>query len=214
MALWRNNDFLNNIQHGDPPLPNSWFAYTIIFFYLAYNIVYKFIENYSLALILLSCITIIYIVVCSIVGLPPFWYITSYGFVYGLSFKHFEDYYTTYLNNNRKCSFFISLGLCLLIVLLQLFNIPAQSMVWGLCVPLIILNVVFTNSIPNSKIISWIGLYSYEIYLTHGIIIKQFAGLERSTINDILLIASIIIFTPLLSFLLKKTSTVIAHIQF
>lgn len=64
-------------------MPNSWYMITIILFYIAFYIVMKHFRVKK-AIFLVNGFTIIYMLVCYLLGLGDYWYISCISFIIGI----------------------------------------------------------------------------------------------------------------------------------
>lgn len=161
----------NKLIVGEPPLPNSWFVYTIIFYYLAFYFCAKNSKSLSVLNTYMLLITIAYcFVVKYILHWGSWWVNAVSAFNIGMFIASYEKYLLKRLSENP-----ILRLVCLSIVLLLASLIALQTdkaILYN--IPICMLSWVVLLVIPDAKshMLSKLGTYSYEIYIVHGGVIS------------------------------------------
>lgn len=181
-----------------------WYMTVIISLYFVYYIVFRFF-NINIALKIILVLTIIYIALGVYFQIPSNWYASIIGFYLGIKYGMNEEIVNKFLSKNTKLKFYILLFIFLILFAARLIvskKISSAEIIHGpyrniLCICFAFIIIMFLKIFDfNSKILSKLGKYSYEIYIIHPIMIFVFRNL---IINNNLFIVITVICTILLS---------------
>lgn len=206
MFLWRiyrsifgdNIPFLSieSLMRGETPLPNSWFVYAILFFYLCFFIVARFATKPQRITVILWVLSSLYMIAMSFSDWGRWWYSTTYALNIGATFALYEDKLKTLLRRKQ------SLMLTVLVPILVLaYYTERTGNVWTEIImrwflPLYIVFTIYAIGICRFHLFQNLGKISYEIYLVHGCWILCLFGLcEISTTLYIVAVVAVSIFT-------------------
>lgn len=196
----------NLIVLGNPPLPYSWFVYTIILFYLAFYFIFSpKAKGLNLKITLSFLLVTTYIVITKeVLGYERAWWVSSLAFPMGLFFKYKEEYINQFLNSKIKhlLSIIILLVSCLFLIS---FREEWLYIVIYSLLPLLLMFFINLIPLPNFKLIVFLGGFSFEIYLLHGIWIDLLRGNTIYLNSDYIYILFIFILTVSSSYFLSKT---------
>lgn len=212
------NNFDFSIFIGDiifaKKLNHLWYITVLISLYLLFYFVFsRFSIKKSIKYI--NIFIILYVFLFSILNISAFWYSSVIGFGFGLYYKYKEDEFKLKLKNEylKKliiliCAFAI-LFVGRLIISLKVTDIELLHGIYRNLLSVMFIIIILMLSLKlkvYSKILSFLGNISYEIYLTHYFIILLFSkNLNSNSIN----ILFIIILTILISFGINKISRII-----
>ncbi|MDR3109643.1 MAG: acyltransferase [Planctomycetaceae bacterium] len=194
---------LKMLLEGNPDvlLPYSWFPFAIIYFYVCFYIVYRYLTGdieYGLFYLLFS--TILYMCITKyLFGWSFVWYVRCFAFNAGLLWKYNEKVILIFLQKDWYWLF----TLTLLPFVAVLFN--WKEMASAPLYPTFIL-ILFSlvKKIPNIKLFSYLGTVSYEIYLLQGIPMKLLRGNHIHIQNDYIFILLTLIITIVLATVLHR----------
>lgn len=162
-----------------------WFVATILFFYLAFYISFKYFKDKN-SMILICIFLIIYILLCKKIGKGTWWYNTAICFPIGvlLSFNKYKIF------NFIKEKYIINLFLSILLFTISMFLYIRGYSKLQFIIPIIFIYFVYTALIKieiNSKSMCYINKISFEMYLIH-LVILQIAFKADITRNSIYLV--------------------------
>lgn len=182
-------------------LPNSWFVWVIIIAYFLYWVVFR--TDYSLRskLILMAIISLIYYSIGKVLGIPPYWYRSSYCIVLGMLWRYWEveilkklDTIFIYFTLPIICAVFF--GVC------QIMHLKDITPLF-VCVVFSWLMYSLRYTRIN-KIVGFLSKISYEIYLLQCIAIKMVCDFTTSTVIAVPLIFILDIILSYLVFTLSS----------
>ncbi|MBQ6570141.1 MAG: acyltransferase [Clostridia bacterium] len=167
--------FFVSIFTGDY-VPNSWFVYALLLFYIFFYFCFRFFDNKKAILLLFGLIAIC----CGLVigfRLNSFWISTCFMFPFGTVLGYFKKYILKLLKNNYLYCFLISGGAVVLVeIMLRLFKLGDWT--YTVCyniraaVFLSFCAVVLYKIRLNNPALKFLGNISYEFYLVHGFIMS------------------------------------------
>lgn len=156
-----------------PPLPYSWYIYALIILYSFFYIVFKFLDKYNLLIRILVIfgLTIIYGYLLRLLDFQVYWYLSLYGFNFGMLYAAFVSRINTFIRFRPVFSI-ILIG----VVILGMALMGIRTIYLGILPFVIVLVVIICGSSDKSNGLRFLGCYSYEIYLAHGIVVP-FVGI-------------------------------------
>ena len=171
------NEWKDLIINGKTILPFSWFAIEIVSFYCVYYLSYRFLHK-RWKLIGVWVGVVILMVVFILVGYDRCWWVSSLAFPFGIVAAYNEGRVFSFYEKHPVFYWFTLLGLSLVFVLAYL---SSQQYIWTICyvcIPLIVALVVARLPLEklNVRVISFLAMISYEIYLCHGIVVELLRG--------------------------------------
>ncbi len=205
------NTILNNILIilG---IKNISFITILISYYIIFWTMYKLIKNKNVADLIICLIVFLYSALGKILNFSTGWMVESIGFIYGILIY----YYSTNLKNLRKLNQFIMFAISSIILVIlylkykEIYMLGTWMLRTLLALNLILLLIIILNNFEiKSKILSYIGNISYEVYLMHGIVVHLMLNV---TIPSTLWIILCIILTILISTVIKFVDTKIINL--
>ena len=191
---------------GKTPLLNSWFAYTVVVYYVAFYFIQKYTDKPVWAHGLMGGFTLLYVwVMAQVLHFPPYWYLTSYGVNLGMLAQQYEKQIQAFILLHTVQCWLGAVGLCGLYCLAAYVGLPGQSLLWGLSLPFLMLFLVYLGAFKGGAFSSWLGKYSYEIYLVHGTLFGLYPQFPlKGPVGDGCFVGCLLLFTGLLAFALRK----------
>lgn len=159
---------LNRFIEGFPPLPTSWFVYSIGWLYLTFYFAGRFSRNINRLNILLFICTILYcIIVLFVLHWGGWWVNAVFAFNIGVFVCSYEVKLLKYLESKTLLVFIVMLLFCLTLATIFLrvspiYNLTICCLLWITCVNM---------QSKEIALLRFIGNISYEIYLVQGAII-------------------------------------------
>lgn len=218
MSLAGHGSFMNWYnyfkQTGIPPIGATWYVYCIILFYLFFYISMKNGKNKATQIALLTTLCILFVVFIKYIAeWDDFWWCSTFAFLVGVMYKIAEKYLLQYLSciNSQRIYSAILLG----VLFLFIYSYYTYSNICSLysfinILPLVLILTIYNFGIPKSKILTFMGSISYEIFIVHDAFISflyTFAvppGISRFCIVIILSIPSAYMLNKSCNYLLKR----------
>lgn len=181
---------------GITPLPYSWFAFTIILFYVAFYFVFcKKRVNTDWKITFLIVLTFFYILLTkNFLHYQREWWVSVLGFPTGLVFKYHQGAITIWFKGVfRKISGIFLLSVvcgCLMMTRTEWLYIFVYSLI-----PVITVLVISRLGIPKPRFLMFLGDISYEIYLLHGVWIVFLRGRHIYITSDYLYVFLVVLLT-------------------
>lgn len=200
---------------GFDTITGTWFVTAILIMYLAFWFCYKLYydkkTSWTFSTIILMAIIVVYCIVCYILSDNSSYTASISAFALGVVWnKLFNERFTSYLKKNyvlKLCAvtilfgiFFVGrLGLSYIGINWEILHIIVRNIV-TVCFVLLLLTVTYKIDF-KSKIITTLGIYSYEIYICHYLSKTVISNLAD---NSYLFILLVIALTVLLSLIVHK----------
>ncbi len=217
-------EIAKNFPKYDVVVANGWFMISIIVAYLSFYCSFRLIKNKDIALITTIILFGLYNYLMFKEGYKIHWYDAILTFPLGLVWARFKSQIDNILYRYSK--FIILLGLINLfiwhnhaiwidklgitrdIIKVGIMNITVCSFVVFVMLLLVKLNI-------KNPIFKWIGKYSLELYLIHGLFIQLFKPKYSSHLTDFIFGIKVISFSivcaVILSYLVKFITKKILH---
>lgn len=159
----------NRFINGFPPLPTSWFVYSISWFYLSFYVIGKFTKNINYQNVLMFVSSILYcIIVLLLLHWGGWWVNAIFAFNIGMFICSYEARLFKILKSRLLLIFTVlSLSVITLLALFlqisPIYNLTICSLLW--------MAYVNIQQFKEVILLKFIGKISYEIYLVQGAII-------------------------------------------
>lgn len=189
---------INLIKSGKTSLAFSWYVFSILFFYLMF-----FFTAKNKNLIITSFVyTIAYITFTYYMGYERCWYISALAFPMGIFYCKTESRLLSLWKDPFK--YYTTVPICLLLLaIIVISKLEIMFFIAYICIPIIIACILAKVNLYN-KFLTTIGLYSYEIYLCHGLCMMFLRGNNVYVKSDIQYIIATYIFTFLMAYFVKN----------
>lgn len=207
-----NNAFLSLavLAEGGTPLPNAWFVFAIVLFYLSFFAAARLTSNpYRINLILWGCTTI-YIIGMIQLGWGSWWYNSVYALNVGFTYACVEPQIKLWLQR-KPWLLIVSLFGIGLILYATIKVLGCQPDLPPVCynlinslVPLFVVLTIYALGMVKNRVLDFLGRISYEIYLVHGCCILYLWGHSERWWLFISIIYAVSIFSAWLLHLLCK----------
>lgn len=179
-----------------------WFIYAILFLYLAFFISFKYCKSDKWAIIVLTCFIAFYILLCELLVEGGWCYNTIGIFLVGLLFAKYADKIVGYIRKNYLVLLCITVFVLIItffaaIKLNELTNTALTKSSYNLFRFSTVL-VQFISSFAfsvcifevnqkisiNSKVLTFLGSMTLELYLIHVLFVEMFSYSFGGTGND------------------------------
>ncbi|WP_336837805.1 acyltransferase family protein [Sphingobacterium siyangense] len=183
------------INKGITPLPFSWFAYSIIIFYIFFFFAFR-LNNSSLGskILLMIIFSIIYMIILFRSEYERAWWVSSLAFPSGLIYR-FREKEIIAVTHKTLYHFILAPLACIFIYSLVQTKIELLFPIVYFIIPALIVNLLSFLNWKNDKIFTYLGKISYEVYLLHGFWIYLLRGKHIFIASDYLYILTIFSFT-------------------
>jgi peptidoglycan/LPS O-acetylase OafA/YrhL len=197
------------LQTGKPILPFSWFAPVILFFYLVFYLTCRFFQPKCKNL----CLTVsafLLIILTIWAGYDRCWWICSLSFPAGAIFADYEKRVYAYCDRGLL-QFLVALVIpSILFIAIYLTGNPYLWTLCYVCIPVIVALLLarFPLERLSGRVIAFLSMISYEIYLCQGIPMELFRG-KWWIASDIVFVFVVYAATILTAYLVHMVSMVI-----
>lgn len=170
---WCAESILSDMKVGDTPLPYSWFCYIILIYYIWFYISALVLRDIRFVIVSMFIPTVLcYILMGDIWHWGDWWYRSNLGFNLGMIVKYFEvDIRKVFERYPIPILLIVPFGL-FCIYAGGHFHVDMEIQAVGFS--LLILALVYVFGFRQNRVTQWLGKYSYEIYLTHGMLIPLY----------------------------------------
>ena len=170
-CVWMNGNFKEDLWGFvifRPPLPYSWFIYVLIILYMVFFFVFQLLikKNIKFKLAILFIAILGVVVSFRLLGFEPYWYLSIFAFNVGTTYGAYHNRLNAWISHQR----FFTIG-TLMVILAILILYGIRSFLLAI-IPLgVVIPILIFGSGKRIKLLTFLGSISYEIYLSHGIII-------------------------------------------
>lgn len=150
--------------HGTFPIEASWYVYALLLLYVAFYLIYLFVNSRWTRIALTSLFLVGYAVVVSrLLHWSAHWWNTTPAFVVGLLFPLYERRFRSLLEQQTRL---VVACLCLLMLCFSF-----SSIVFYCCfLPVVVVALVARYGFVQWRWLCWVGRYSYELFLFHQLL--------------------------------------------
>ena len=153
---------LTAIAHGGTVLPDSWFVITILVYYLLFYACARMLRTPRAIVLGLWLASAAYIAALYGLGWGSYWYKTVCAFNIGTTYALLEGKVKEYIVSNPSALTWASIAIAAAIVTLgmTLVKLPIFYLL-----PLLVVAAVYAMGMWRSKVLTFLGAISYEIYI-------------------------------------------------
>lgn len=201
-----------DIACGNLPLPYSWFVVSILFFYISFYLVFKYINSWKYAQLALLCVVLMYIWSTFIFHWGVWWRISSLAFNLGVFWRYKEDILMEYLAKYKLVLVIVPVFMLLLYISLpSYFSWGENPVSYAFCLffPVIIVFLTYRWGRYRNKYLSFLGDISYEIYILQGVFIYILRGNHIYISSQIVYVISVLVSTVIVAYLLHRVLSLI-----
>lgn len=199
-------DIVTSILEGDPIVKYSWYSVAIIIIYVFFEIS-KMNSSRKCNLYVMTLLLLGYIMFGVFRNYSVFWYNTILIVLVGILVARYKEQIYCWIKHYDKTSVIVSLIALGAGTVLQIKygnNVGEVARILIQQVTLIaavylMMMVDYVFSL-NSKFLKWVAAFSYEIYLTHGLVMNMAKNFFAVDIAGIAYAGIVIVITILLSF--------------
>lgn len=176
-------DIMRSIINGKPFVTYSWFIIHIIVFYFFYWIFMTTCGKHYQRIILLGCVWyILWVFFCILLDYNIWWYNSSHLLIIGMVWATYEKRIRSFF----RCYYFVVAPIVwfaffVLFILQDRINMLFHMRFASTLLLSLMLTVLFTISVIllsmkikiGNRVLGFLGVISLEIYLSHGLLIKN-----------------------------------------
>ncbi len=215
-------DIFKGLINGHPIVSYSWYIICILLFYLFFWLFMMICNKHYNRIILYGCIwCVLWALFCIKMNYDSWWFNASHLLVIGIVWATYEKSIIRFIEQ-RYCITAAFVVICFAVLFLfreripTIFPIQHASTLLSLVTAVIFVCCVLLLSMrikSGNRIFDFLGEISLEIYLIHGLIIKQTAiqnDLIRCTVVLLLTVSLSFVFHIVFSSVLKKYRSMIS----
>lgn len=176
-------------------VPNTWFVWVLAGGYLAFRIIFGCKISMKTKLLLFALVSLSYYVISKLHGAPGYWYLSSSGLFLGMVWRYKEETIMKFID--KHIFLFPVLAIIISIIPKLFFNRGGAVFPVSACMLFIWFAYIYKEKWANNKLTIFLSSISYELYLSHGLIIDKISHLFDSNIVNftLLIIATIVLST-------------------
>lgn len=199
---------------------HAWFILTIMLFYLAFYLIFRFCQNRRLQCVLLFCFQLLYSAYCMQKGAGmqlfegPWWFNSSSPFLIGVLTGCFEEDLAAFMKKNYRLLVSLCIPVFLLFYIVSVYvtgAFPYQTqdmsplsprmlgswfnLIWQSLAVISFCLMILLISMKikcSNPILCFLGNISLELYLIHGLFIQLLKGQLCTIQNDWLFIVIVL----------------------
>lgn len=188
----------------------NWYLKVQLALYLVFYFTARFIKNDKWVIITIFSICFIYMIIGVLTRIDAYWYESSYMFPMGMLMAKYKDSVFKFLSLHFPLKLFASFIIALFFYIPYFFwGNPISEIIHILGVTQFMI-CLCTRMRGTSKILSFFGQYSLELYLAHGIYlgyIRKYFNLQESVFTYVLFMVS----SVLVAYGVKKISSFLTN---
>ncbi len=201
---------LKTFTFGGTLVANGWYIQAILFSYIFFYLIVRFLPKRFFALALTASF-IIYLTLCLSLGLGGLWWQSYLAYFLGIIWAKNKVKIDNFLS--KKYNFILTLllsfvlfGITLLLGNLNIVDPFSKTIIKSISSVFFVIFVLCLNLIINfsNKISSWLGKFSFEIYVIHGIFLNLFNVEKGIMSNDVVYIIAVFAASILSATLLNR----------
>lgn len=174
--------WFSKMLYGETPLPNSWFIYAILLFYIFFYIVARIVKSPLRSIWFLWLISSLYIIAMHHTNWGTFWYSTTFSLNVGYTYAYCENTIKVKISKRPWTILlaFITLLFLLIFVIWKDYHWMGLIIRWFM--PICVVFCIYVLGMVQTRLLNFLGNISYEIYLVHGCFISYFYDLQKEYI--------------------------------
>lgn len=193
--------------YSSPWLYFSWFIYSLLLLYVLYYVSFRYIKKEMLSIMILLILVLLLYWMCREWGCFPYLRYTIFTFPLGLFFKYQEKRILLLISQIHHAAILYSVLLLFSVFLLIIHkvldnvedpeNLIGVITLYSFPVIMLLCYYIVSNLISSKalfyKMLSKLGLISYEMYLVHGIVLGHYSFSSYGIVFQMLLVFVIVI---------------------
>lgn len=190
------NAILEGLSHGGTQnlCPNIWFVFSIFLFYIWFYLMAKILKNIGFIIVISIIAICLYSFALYKLEWGEHWYLSNLGLVSGMLVMYYEHKLRILILNNKLLILLLTNIMGLVLFIITHYNGRLLPIFYGVA-PLLIYVVVCTLPKIRNNILVLLGRYSYEIYISHGVLIVMFSFILNPWLFAIIVLLSVIPFS-------------------
>lgn len=193
-------------------VPNSWYVYVQFYLYASFVIVGHCVKNKRQMVLGLLVCTIVWVVICEGIGLGNWWWRSCFAFNTGIVYTLIEQKKELH---EKIANYTIPIVLICMIVAIAIHSIRLRMPFVILLTTILPIGLTIISErvkMPKNWFLQLFGRVSYEIYLTHGLIISLI-NKKYSDLNVGISIILVIVLSIILSLFISEINRKIQNIN-
>jgi peptidoglycan/LPS O-acetylase OafA/YrhL len=160
------SEITHDLLQGNPPLPNSWFMYAIIYQYVVFYIACKLSHTQRQCIVISAIVTLISMVGMDLAHWGKWWWVSQPSFVIGMIIATCEEGLRKTLAKHT-----LVIAGALLLATSRLIRGFVGRLLFPNLMPILVLFMVYAYGTTSNRIAHYLGKISLEIYLIQGLAI-------------------------------------------
>lgn len=191
------------VTRGIPTLPNSWYIFTIVFFYICFYCACKLAPKHILGVLSVLCIAYVFLV--QYLDYDRCWYISALAFPLGVAYVGLEKRVHAMWKIPARYYATVPLGLLSMALCVYLKSEWAYLLFY-LIFPLVMVclcSAISVERLNGSRVLRGLSNVSYEVYLCQGIGMSLLRGDYFYVRSDLLYVFLTFLSTFILAYIVK-----------
>lgn len=191
----------------------NWYVWEIIGCYVAFYVSYKVFDE-KRATVLIWLLSLLFIVLCYIIGASNPWYGSTLCFPLGLSVAKNKELFWSWAKKFWGLKSFL-LVIVLGISIVTFFVLPERSVIGAIVSRniaslsfVLLVTLLLYKTVVGNCLTDYLGRISFEIYLVHPLVIGIYHSAAFWIENATLFAVSVILTSVLLAAIMNKVSTI------
>lgn len=152
---------------GITPLPNTWFVFALLYFYIFFYTGFRIFRDKRYSVIFIALLSTIFIILTYNLEYERSWWIQTYAFVSGIAFRNYDNEWTKFFRKPLAI-----IGSFMFVVFMISLHNPKMLVFPYFIIPIVVLSILSYLPFPfKNKFLDFMGNISFEIYLIHGAVI-------------------------------------------
>lgn len=180
---------IKSLTFGGTFVNNGWYLQAILIFYIIFYFSFKFLKNDKVRVFVVAALLAIYSICCLIFkNLGEIWCECSFSFLFGICWALYEEKNKMFFDKNKN--YWISIVLIFFVAVATILYGAKQGIAGYIRIPIRMISAVafaflvilIMKKFPiNFFITKFLGHYSMEIYIIHGLFISLFCDVFAIT---------------------------------
>lgn len=164
------------IQTGIPPIGATWYVFSVIFYYLFFYVAMMIGRTIFSKVVILTLLSFLFIgCVKHVFMWDDFWWCSSFAFLVGVVYQQVEGILLGVFKTPilyRMCAISLISALVACIIFYNYYDNKLFLYFLINILPIALVFIIYKFGVPNSKVLTFVGLISYELYIVHDVFIS------------------------------------------